>query len=143
MLKSVRHIVAGLLTLAFALSLSARGQFWDFLGHTQIDGRQDHGRIQITRRDGPFRAIQLRVSGEALFFDRLAIHFEDGSSQELVISDRILPGGNNYVIDLRGERSLESVELWYFKEPWRQNPIVTVYGTQLPNPVAQAMAREH
>jgi hypothetical protein len=143
MLKGVRHIVAGLLTLAFALSLSARGQFWDFLGHTQIDGRQDHGRIQITRRDGPFRAIQLRVSGEALFFDRLAIHFEDGSSQELVISDRILPGGNNYVIDLRGERSLESVELWYFKEPWRQNPIVTVYGTQLPNPVAQAMAREH
>jgi hypothetical protein len=143
MLKGVRPIVAGLLTLAFALSLSARGQFWDFLGHTQIDGRQDHGRIQITRRDGPFRAIQLRVSGEALFFDRLAIHFEDGSSQELVISDRILPGGNNYVIDLRGERSLESVELWYFKEPWRQNPIVTVYGTQLPNPVAQAMAREH
>jgi hypothetical protein len=143
MLKGVRPIVAGLLTLAFALSLSARGQFWDFLGHTQIDGRQDHGRIQITRRDGPFRAIQLRVSGEALFFDRLAIHFEDGSSQELVISDRILPGGNNYVIDLRGERSLESVELWYFKEPWRQNPIVTVYGTQLPNPVAQAVAREH
>jgi hypothetical protein len=138
MLKSVRHIVAGLLTLAFALSLSARGQFWDFLGHTQIDGRQDHGRIQITRRNGPFRAIQLRVSGEALFFDRLAIHFEDGSSQELVISDRILPGGNNYVIDVRSERSLESVELWYFKEPWRQNPIVTVYGTQLANPVSHA-----
>jgi hypothetical protein len=138
MLKSVRHIVAGLLTLAFALSLSARGQFWDFLGHAQIDSRRDHGRIQITRRDGPFRAIQLRVSGEALFFDRLAIHFEDGSSQELVISDRILPGGNNYVIDLRGDRSLESVELWYFKEPWRQNPIVTVYGTQLANPVSHA-----
>jgi hypothetical protein len=143
MLKHLRHTIAALLALAFAMSLPARGQFWDFLGYTQIDRSQDHGRIQITRRDVPFRAIQLRVSGEALFFDRLVIHFEDGSSQELVISDRILPGGSNYVIDLRGERSPETVELWYYKEPWRQNPIVSVYGTQLPNPVAQAMVREH
>jgi hypothetical protein len=24
--------------------------------------------------------------------------------------------------DLLGERSLETVELWYYKEPWGQNP---------------------
>jgi hypothetical protein len=71
------------------------------------------------------------------------IHFEDGTSQELVVNDRILPGESNYVIDLRGERSLESVEIWYYKESWRQNPIISVYGTPLPNPVAQAMVREH
>jgi hypothetical protein len=143
MLKHLRHTIAGLLALAFALSLSARGQFWDFLGYTQIDRSQDHVLIQITRRDVHFRTIQLRVSGEALFFDRLVIHFEDGSSQELVVSDRILPGGSNYVIDLLGERSLETVELWYYKEHWRQNATVSVYGIHLPDPVAQANAPKH
>ena len=143
MLQHLRHTIAALLALTFAISLSARGQFWDFLGYTQIDRSQDYCRIQITRRDVPFRAIQLRVSGEALFFDRLVIHFDDGSSHELVVSDRILPGGRNYVIDHLGEHSLESVELWYYKEPWRQNPTVSLYGTHLPDPVAQAIAQEH
>jgi len=128
----IPRTVASLLTLAFATSLFAHGQFWDFLGYTRVDRSQDHGRIQITRRDRLFRTIQLRVSGEAIFFDRLVVHFANGTSQEFIVSGRISPEGRNYVIDLSDERTaLESVELWYFKEPWRQNPIVTVYGTQL------------
>jgi len=142
-LNHFRHTIAGLLAFAVATSLFARGQFWDFLGYTQIDISQDHGRIQITRRDVHFRTIQLRVSGETIFFDRLVVHFDDGTSRELMVCDRISPGGRNYVIDLLGERSLESVELWYYKEPWCQNPTVSVYGTHLPDPDAQAMAREH
>jgi hypothetical protein len=143
MLRQLRHTIAGFLALAFAIPLSARGQFWDFLGCTQIDRSQDNCRIQITRRDVPFRAIQLRVSGEALFFDRLVIHFDDGTSRELIVSDRILTGANNYVISLVGDRSLETVELWYYREPWGQNPTVSVYGTHLPDPGAQANAPKH
>jgi hypothetical protein len=127
--KHFRHTIAGLLALAFATALFARGQSWDFLGYTQVDSRQDHGRIQITRRDVHFRTIQLRVSGEAIFFDRLVVHFGDGTSQELMVNDRISPGGRNYVIDLLGERSLQNVELWYYKEPWGHNPTVSVYGS--------------
>ena len=132
--KYFRHTTAGLLTLAFAISLFARGQFWDLLGNAQVDSRQDHGRIQITRRNVHFRTIQLRVSGEAIFFDRLVVHFDDGTSQELTVSGRISPGGRDYVIDLLGERSLQSVELWYYKEPWGHNPTVSVYGIHLPDP---------
>ncbi len=134
--KHFRYTTVGLVTLAFATSLFARGQFWDFLGNARVDGSQDHGRIQITRRDIHFRTIQLRVSGEAIFFDRLVVHFNDGASQELTVSDRISPGGRNYVIDLLGERSLQSVELWYYKEPWGHNPTVSVYGIHLPDPDA-------
>lgn len=135
--KRCLRTVVCLLALAFASSLSAKGQVWNFLGHTQIDKSRDHGRIQITRRDVPFRAIQLRVGGEAIFFDRLVIHFDDGTSQAMTISDRIAPGGSNFVIDLLGERSIENVELWYYKEPWSQNPTVSVYGAQLPEPGVQ------
>ena len=137
-----RHTIAGLLAFAFATSLFARGQFWDFMGYTQVDSSQDHGRIQITRRDVHFRTIQLRVSGEAIFFDRLVVHFDDGTSQELMVSDRISPGGKDYVIDLLGERSLASVELWYYKESWGHNPRVSLYGVRSPEGDGQNIAQE-
>src|SRR5258705_1268059 len=100
--KHFRQTVAALLALAFATSLFARGQFWDFLGYTQVDSSQDHGRIQITRRDVHSRVIQLRVSGEATFFDRIVVHVVDGTSQQLIISDRTLRRTTNY--RLLGER---------------------------------------
>jgi len=139
--KHSPHIITGLLALAFATSLFARGQFWDFLGYTQVDSSQDHGRILITRRDVHSRTIQLRVSGEAIFFDRLVVHFVDGTSQELVVSDRILPGTRNFVL-LR-ERFLESIELWYYKEPWGHNPRVSLYGVRSPEGDGQNIAQEH
>jgi|SRR6516165_5339001 hypothetical protein len=129
-----RHLIGLLVVssaLAFASNLFARGQVWDFLGCTQVDVRQDHSRIQIARRDRLFRSIQVRVTGEAVFFDRLVIHFASGSSQEFAVSGRISPGGRDYVVELAGEvQALESVELWYFKEPWGQNPRVSLYGTR-------------
>jgi hypothetical protein len=140
--RPLLHPIAALLALAFATSLSARGRFWDFLGYTQVDCSQDHGRIQITRRDVHFRTIQLRVSGDAVFFDRLVVHFDDGTTQELMVSDRISPGGRDYVIDLLGERSLESVELWYYKEPRVHNPRVSLYGVRSPEGDGQNIAQE-
>lgn len=127
--KHFRYTTVALLTLAAATSAFARGQFWDFLGSTHVEGGQDHGVIQITRRNGLFHTIQLRVSGDAIFFDRLIVHFGDGASEEFVVSDRISPEGKNYVIDLHGEgHILENVELRYYKEAWEHNPKVSLYG---------------
>jgi len=127
--RHFRHIIAGLFVLVFATSVFARGQSWDFLGYTHLDGGQDHGKIQITRRNGLFHTIQLRVSGDAIFFDRLIVHFGNGTSEEFVVSGRISPEEKNYVFDLHGEgRVLESVELRYYKEAWGHNPKVSLYG---------------
>ena len=137
-------LVAVVLVLALATSLFGRGQFWDFLGCTQVDAGHDHGRIQIVRRDRLFRTIQLRVSGEAMFLDRVVMHFGNGTSQELIVSERISPGGKDYAIDLPGERrTLESVELWYYKEPWGHNPRVNLYGIRLPQTDAEPIAPGH
>ena len=119
-----------LLVFGSVLSLPARGQLWDFLGHMKLDSTRDHDRIQITRRDAAFQAIQLRVSGDAIFFDRVVVHFADGTSEELALRDRVWPGAKNRVIGLSGERrAVESVELWYYKEPWEHNPTVILYGS--------------
>jgi hypothetical protein len=143
LLKLSRPTLAGLLVLALATSGFARGQFWDFLGCTQVDSSRDHGWIQITRRDVHSPTIQLRFSGEAIFFDRLVVHFDDGTSQVLIVNERISPGTRNYVIDSHGERSLENVELWYYKEPRGHNPRVSLYGVRSPEGDGQHIAPEH
>jgi hypothetical protein len=127
--KHVTRLLVWLVAFASTISLPARGQVWDFLGDTQIDGTRDHGRIQVTRRNGVFHAIQLRVS-DAIFFERVVVHFGDGTSEELVVRGRIWPGGKNRVIDFFGQlRVVESVELWYYKEPWEHSPTVILYGS--------------
>lgn len=127
--KTIARLLACFLGFCGAIPLRAQGQVWDFLGDKQIDGTRDHESIEVTRRNGAFRAIQLRVS-DAIFFDRVIIHFGDGTSQELAVRDRIWPGGKNRIIGLSGERhAVESVELWYYQEPWDHNPRVILYGS--------------
>ena|SRR5690242_17593694 len=128
--KRIARSIALLLALAFLGSLPLRAQVWDFLGDTRIDGTRDHDNIQVTRHGGSFRAIHLRVSDEAIFFERVVVHFGDGTSEKFPVADRISPEGRNYVIELPGQRRvLESIELWYFKGPWERNPRVSLYGT--------------
>jgi hypothetical protein len=103
--------------LALATSVLARGQFSDFLDYAQVDSSQDHGRMQITRRHVHSRTIRLRVSGGAIFFDRPAVHFDDGTSQDPMASGRISSGKGNCIINLLGQRSIESVGRWYYEEP--------------------------
>jgi len=127
--KRFAPLLVCLLGFAGTIFLPARGQVWDFLGDKQIDGTRDHDRIQVTRRNGTFHALQLRVS-DAIFFDRVVVHFGDGTSEELALRGRIWPGGENHIIGLFGERRrVESVELWYYKEPWKRQPRVILYGS--------------
>jgi len=135
-------LIAGLMTLVFAAHLFAHGQVWDFLGYTQVDGRLDHGKIEISRHDCLFRSVQLRITGDAIFFDHLVVHFDNGTYQGVLISGRISSEQKEYVINLPSEgRALESVELFYFKEPWKHNPRVSLYGLRLPDPNADIEAK--
>ena len=121
--------IAVLLATAVSAPLHGEGIVWNFLGDTQIDGMHDHNKIQISGRYGSFRAVQLRISGDAVFFERVVVSYSNGTSEELAIGHRISPG--DHIISLAGEpRPLESVELWYFKEPWEHHPRVTLYGTR-------------
>jgi hypothetical protein len=136
--------IALLVAFASAGSLFARGQSWDFLGYTQVDGSQDHGRIQIARRDLLFRTIQLRVSGDPIFFDRLVLHFDNGASKEFSVGDRISSAGRNYDINLSVEhRVLTSVDLWYYNESWGHNPRVSLYGIRVSDRDTESVLSQH
>lgn len=134
MMRTLLRAPVLIVALVSGTCLLARGQICDFLGYTQVNKNENHGRIEIMRRDRLFRSIQVRVTGEAIFFDRLVVHFANGTGEEFTVSGRISPGGRDYVIDLPGElRAIESVELWYYKEAWGQNPRVSLYGIRLPD----------
>ena len=128
--KRIVRPLACFLAVASTICLPAQGQAWDFLGIRQIDATRDHDKIQVTRRNGVFQALQLRVSGDAIFFDRVVIHFGDGTSEALAVQGRIWPEGRNHIIGFSGERRVvESVEVWYYKEAWEHSPSVILYGS--------------
>ena len=98
------------------------------IGQSHVDGRNDHDRIMVNRRES-FRALQLGVKGGAIEFQRVVVHFENGADTELEIRDRIQAGGRSRSIDLPGDRRrIRSVEFWYSKERWRSRPYVNVWG---------------
>jgi len=129
-----RLVVCGivmLLGLGSGAALFGRGLEWRFLGDARIRGGQDHDRIQIDGRQGPFRAVQVRVRGDEFFCQRIVVNYSDGTFEELSIGGRISAGGRDRIIDLKGEAHLlKSVDFWYFKGSWEHAPHVTLYGTR-------------
>jgi len=117
--------------LAFGASLYAqdRDDRWVFLGSRHVDGGHDHDVVQVGSRDGKFHAVQLRVTGGAVDFHRVIVHFGNGTSEEIAFRERIPDGGRTRPIELPGERRIiRNVELWYGKESWIHRPKVEVFG---------------
>ena len=133
---SVRSLCSLLLVLSFSVAVSAQRHSngrqegrWERLGQSRVDGRRDHDDIRMNTRGG-FRAIQLRVQGGAIEFQRVVVHFENGADTEVEVRDRIQAGGQTRVIDLPGDqRRIRSVEVWYGKENRGfRRPTLVVYG---------------
>jgi hypothetical protein len=128
--------VISLLILLSGLSLVSNAQRrnnnqerWEYLGQSNVDGTRDHDNIRVTAR-GAFRAIQLRVQGGDIEFQRVVVHFENGADTEVEIRDRIRSGGQTRSIDLPGDnRRIDSVEVWYGRGNWgRRRPSLRLYG---------------
>jgi hypothetical protein len=123
--------IAMILALPSSIPLYCHGRAWRFLGDTHIRAGQDYEKIQVDGQQGPFRAVQLRVSGDDFFCQRLVVNYGDGSSEELAIGGRMSAEGRDRVIDFNGgARVLTSVEFWYFRESWEHAPHVTLYGSR-------------
>jgi hypothetical protein len=103
---------------------------WVYLGEANVDGAIDHDRIVATRARGEFRAIQIRVERAPVEFDRVVVHFGNGSSDPIAIRSRIPAGGQTRVIDLPGNRRvIQSVEFWYMRASRSpQRPKVRLFG---------------
>ena len=119
------------LAVASCSSLYAQSARMVHLGDVSVDGAVDHDTIKVGRSSGTYRAIQLRVSGGAVRFDRVIVRFGNGTQEELKIADLIPSGGRTRIIDLPGDRRIiQRVDLWYGKANWKKRHKVSLYGVQ-------------
>ncbi len=102
-------------TAAFVGFVStANAQGGTFLGSRNVTDRADHDVIAVGASLGTFDRLQFRVSGHAVDFKRVVVHYVNGGDEELDLRDRIPAGGQTRWIDLRGtNRNIRSIELWY------------------------------
>jgi hypothetical protein len=103
---------------------------WEYLGESNVDGRFDHDRIKVGRDEGRFRSLQIKVSNAPINFQRVVVHYENGTSELLNFRSRIPAGGQTRVLDLRGyKRAIDSVEFYYSRGSWfSAKPKVRLFG---------------
>ena len=102
---------------------------WQHLGNAHVDGRADHDKIDVDN-GGAFNAFQLGVTGGAIGFERIVVHFRNGGEEVLPVGTVVRSGGHTPPIPLRGgAREIRSVELWYQKGAVNEGkPRVDLFG---------------
>ena len=81
-----------------------RDQGWELLGEQQADFKVDHDRIDVGRREGPFSAIRIEVSGAPLEMRDVVVTFTDGSKFSPNLRARFEENSQSREIDLPGDR---------------------------------------
>ncbi|MEP6743491.1 MAG: hypothetical protein ABJB61_13415 [bacterium] len=128
--KNVLTMFAAAL-LVFSLNQALNAQRdWIHLGDKHVDGKSDHDKISVGRDDGWFRQLQIRVEDAPVNFQRVVVHFGNGTDEEMQFRERINPGTETRAMDLHGRRRIiKSVDFWYEKANWGSTrPTVRLYG---------------
>jgi hypothetical protein len=124
--------VIAILVLVFGVSqtLNAQKGAWIHLGDKHVDGKSDHDKISIGLSEGRFRQLQIRVEDAPVDFQRVVVHYGNGTDEALQFRERINAGETTRAMDLRGgNRFIKSVEFWYEKADWGSHrPTVRLYG---------------
>jgi hypothetical protein len=127
--RSAKRLAMLLLAL-LSLTSYAAGQVggWQHLGNAHVDGRADHDKIDVG--GGTFSALQLGVTGGAVGFDRIVVHFRNGQDENLPVGTVVRSGGRTPRIPLRGgAREIKNVEIWYQKSEHNEGkPRVDLFG---------------
>jgi hypothetical protein len=130
-MKLIKLLSLTILLGCCAMTQAQPGRGWTYLGEAHVDGAADHDRIVVTAARGEYRAIRFRVENAAIEFDRVVVHFGNGTSTPVGLRRRLRAGEQSRVIDLPGERRvIESVEFWYARGNMRnpERPKVALFG---------------
>ncbi|MBP6810615.1 MAG: hypothetical protein KA138_03820, partial [Saprospiraceae bacterium] len=68
----------------------------------------------VTRAEGVFSAVQLRIKRSPINMHKLAIHYGNGEVEEIELRENYRAGSQSRIIDLPGnKRIIKKVVLWY------------------------------
>ena len=124
-------LLAGTTPLTASASSLAQMRFryeWTYLGEAALTPQRDYERVTARPYLRTFRDLQIRVRKQAVHFWRIRIHFADGEVLEVPF-EHVLPArGVSRTIDLMGDRSVESIELWYDAASLEGEASILLYG---------------
>ncbi len=106
------------------------GRGWELLGSKKVGFIVDRDVVPVGRQDGRFRAIKLRVKGNAINVLDLKVVYANGQPDDLPVRSEIRAGGETRAIDLKGrDRAIREVQLVYRSRPsFKGQATVEVWG---------------
>ncbi len=87
---------------------------WELLGSRVINYGVERDEILVTRAEGLFTAIQLRVKRSPINMHKMSVHYGNGEVDEIELRENFRAGSESRIIDLPGnKRVIKKVVLWY------------------------------
>ena len=128
-MKATTFFLLGILWILNTTTITAQNG-WKVLGSAKVHGHADHDEIWVTGMEGDFKAVKLMVENEGIEFNRVVLHFANGTKQELNIRRFIPAGGETKVLDLNGDdRVIKKVDFYYeSKASSKTKAKVVLYG---------------
>ncbi len=77
---------------------------WELLGMRKVNFAVDRDEILVTRAEGVFTALQIKVKGAPIDLSRIIVHYGNGDQQEFETRTLIPAGGATRVLDLPGNK---------------------------------------
>lgn len=114
-IKSLFFALTTLFSMSFvtpnATQTAAR---WELLGVRKIDHRLDRDEIIVTRAEGVFSALKLKIKRSPINMNKMVVHFGNGDVQEIEMRNSFAAGSESRLIDLPGNRrTIQKVVFWY------------------------------
>lgn len=123
-------ILSLLLILFIVPASNAFARDWVLLGEEKVSMITDRDVIRVTRSEGKFRKIKIRVRDRGVEFYRVLVIFGNGQRHMVPIRNYIRAGGESRLIDLPGrDRVINRIILEYRSIPGsRDRARVQVWG---------------
>jgi len=103
---------------------------WELLGRQRVSLQRERDRIDVGKREGKFKQLQIRVDGAPVEINNMRITFGNDETFSPDLKHRFDENSKSRNIDLPGERrTIKSIDFNY-KSPSRRegNATVEVYG---------------
>ncbi len=87
---------------------------WELLGVRQVNYAVEHDEIVVTRAEGLFTALQIKVKRGPVNMHRIVVHYGNGERDEIELRENFRAGSESRVIDLPGnKRIIKKVDFLY------------------------------
>lgn len=126
----IKLFLAALVALVAMSFTTLQNRPWELLGARKVNYTLDHDEILVTRAEGVFTAVQLRIKRSPINMHKMVIHYGNGETDEIELRTAFRAGSKSGVLDLPGnKRVIRKVVLWYDTKNLANNKgVVELWG---------------